>query len=595
METVFSVLLGLCAIFGSYRLALMENREGVQAASIMVIDEEHHFDDVAITDAINRVYFGRELDLAVYIGENPQPTNTQCEYNPEQCLSEVLPGFIDYYDRVRERAFIIWVDPVYKNVLILRDDLAFRDNAISAINDASEALSFLYLKDELTPERFTQAIQYVADAESGDIDNKSHFGAIIVALVAGIIVAILVYLALSGIVQARQRYRDAGVLGTLSKKERKAKLEYVRDVFTSASLQIDQHDSRWQRAYTNFARAMFAAASLSDRELVSLKYAPILAELLMCAEILEHDYADDSLWNELQPATAQSQESDFQLTHQGEQFAHDAAETVDTQQFKDLLGKRLASVQKAQPTSARLSLLRIPISPLAVVIAALVAIGVAIAYAGITAPVKPILTASDSVYRTMPTAVSSQSSDNGIPIIKSAGIEQLRGIENVTIVDNAHLFSSPQALREMTSEIPMPEKIALKIYTTDTKLTRINQYSCDETKLVEEFPQDFRKVGDIYVDPVVPDDNQLYVVLVYADSGNQHMIYSNISEYLLLNEYGKDETWFKWSPEDEFRRGTGTSETVLWNTLAAVSNALRGVEFSPAISTINSGMQSEHL
>lgn len=373
---VVALLIGTLVGFGALQIATHDERLGQRSVDIAIVDEAQVFDDDLLRSELGDVSWGRHVRMLVYVGEATEDTAVGlCAGDADDCIAKRFPAYFDQeYGFIHADAVVFWLDPEAGAVSIEAKSItngawkylpAFLDSA-------SDYAGHLFATDSLDEATVAAIFQSVADVEAGAANNSGWAWRFEVALVAGLLATFLTWLALTALVQARNAKRAR--LVHMTRAEHLDIARRVRRDYTQASLNLDEVEmigvvdagrytptleariAQWQLSYAEFARLMFDAHDMSNRELANAENSLLLMQLDRMASNVTgaraHLVADDKAVRE---GTIEGHPAprDLALAVDG---AAELARRTDNEALGDDVARWTSMISKAQSASVLVAL-----------------------------------------------------------------------------------------------------------------------------------------------------------------------------------------------------------------------------------------------
>lgn len=254
-----------------------------------------------------------------------------------------------------------------------------------------------------------------------------------------------------------------------------------------------------------------------------------------------------------------------------------AFEKLTSQKVKQQLAERIAEAKVAQGANS----LKIPVSPIVIMIAAAVAMGAGGVYVWLNPVEEGVISDADEAAITIPYELVSSETERNNAVSIPDGDEVLHLPDSVTIIDDANIIDDEEALADALSTIPLLSPADYLVLTTPEELPLDEYEYPDERGLTEIFPEYFEPIGDEYAGLI----DEKTVAIWYADSGEQSGFDTSYELSINVDEdsAGRGEFY------DAMNATYPSIEAQVWDGFAGYSNGLRGVGFEESESTITSG------
>lgn len=250
---------------------------------------------------------------------------------------------------------------------------------------------------------------------------------------------------------------------------------------------------------------------------------------------------------------------------------------VTSAQVKQNLEERLAAAKVESDAAS----LKVPVSPVVIMIAA----ALAIAAGGIYLLLNPVgagnISDGEAAAVTIPESIAPtpEHRSAAVTIPEGDDYDELRLPESVEVIDEAGLFDDPQALEEAISQIPMPGPARYLVLTTDEELPPDSMGDHLDAGLLDAFPEHYEPIGESSA-MVIAEDT---MIVWYADSGEQVGFDLHLGSDLDRDYDGRSRT------HSAVRNSYPSFELQVWDTLAGFSNGSRGIGLDASDSTLESG------
>ncbi|MDO5729591.1 MAG: hypothetical protein Q4P71_08215 [Actinomycetaceae bacterium] len=294
LRLVGTILISALFGFGTWFAIQRTVLPGYVANSVEVISEDEAYDADALVKSLERVRWGREVDLFIYIGPEADRRDDEDElFN--RGISRIRPVAPQYFTSrqvLRAGVVGIWINPSSGETIVAKEP----DTILSADGEYGQSLiQEPLLRGALSADDIVRAVDELALADGAVILHDIPTHAVAAGQLIAVAVAPIAWILLRSLAQYWRFRSRCPELASTSRRERKELVKSVKDKFGQTSTKIDdraleisacqlptyqsQLENRfdtWLDYYTNLSELWFDTYGHSDSWLAAHAQMPTL-------------------------------------------------------------------------------------------------------------------------------------------------------------------------------------------------------------------------------------------------------------------------------------------------------------------------------